>query len=308
MIQAIRYADRAEWKDIRRQYIGGSDAAAVIGLNPYKSGYALWAEKTGRIPEFGGNITTRVGAYLEDLVAHMFEEETGKKVRRLNRTLINDEYPFACANVDRVVIGEGAVLEIKTTNSPPALKKFRHGEYPETWYCQMTHYLAVGKYEKAYLAVLVGCRELLIFELERDEQEISALMDAEREFWQHVTDDTPPDADGSKSTSEALRSEHPEDDGESVELNAYVTDLARYMELKRQIGTLSGEADEIKNRICAFMGSAGEGYAGRYSVRYATQERRTFDAKRFAADFPGIDLSKYYNRSTSRPFRISETE
>ena len=203
-IREIKYASREEWLELRKGYIGGSDAGAVMGMNPYSSPFAVWAEKTGKVEGFAGNLTTKVGAYLEDLVAQLFTEETGKKVRRKNRMLVNDEFQWACADVDRLVVGEKALLEIKTTNSFPAMKKIRGGEYPEMWYCQMTHYLAVTGLEKAYLAVLVNCRDLRIFELERDEDEIAALMDAERAFWEKVTQDIPPEADGSEATTEAL--------------------------------------------------------------------------------------------------------
>lgn len=186
MIKKLEWADHDEWLAIRKQYIGGSDAGAIVGMNPYKSAYALWAEKTGKVAEFEGNITTEVGAYLEELIARMFEHETGKKVRRCNFTLVNDAYPWAEANVDRMVVGEDAILEIKATNSPPNMRLIKGGEFPDMWYCQMTHYLAVTGKAKAYLAVLVNCREFKIFELERDEEEIASLMAAESRFWDCV--------------------------------------------------------------------------------------------------------------------------
>ena len=74
MINEIGYKDKAEWLALRKQLgVGGSDAGAVIGLNPFKSAYTLWAEKTGRIPEFEGNLTTEAGSYLEEFVAKLFE-------------------------------------------------------------------------------------------------------------------------------------------------------------------------------------------------------------------------------------------
>ena len=67
MTNEIAYNSKEEWLSLRRQLgVGGSDASAVIGFNPYKSAYTLWAEKTGRIPEFEGNLITEVGSYLED--------------------------------------------------------------------------------------------------------------------------------------------------------------------------------------------------------------------------------------------------
>ena len=225
MCKEIAYNNKEEWLSLRRHFIGGSDAGAVVGLNPYKSAYTLWAEKTGKTPEFEGNLITEVGSYLEDFVAKLFEKESGKKVRRKNRMLVNADYPFACADVDRVIVGENAILECKTTNSFPAMKKFKNGEYPESWYCQMTHYLAVGGYDKAYLAVLIGCREFKIFELVRDEEEIKALMNAEADFWDKVEKNIAPSVDGAESTSDTISTLYPESNDNTVSLMAYEADL-----------------------------------------------------------------------------------
>lgn len=306
MIKEIAYISKEEWLSIRKGYIGGSDAGAVVGLNPYKSAYALWAEKTGKIPEFEGNTTTRVGSYLEELVAKMFTEETGKNVRRKNRILVNEDYPFACADVDRLIVGEKALLEIKTTNSPVAMKKFKNGEYPESWYCQMTHYLAVTGLEKAYLAVLIECRDFKIFELERDEEEITALMNAEKDFWNLVNTDTPPTADGMASTSETLTALYPQSNGETVDLFGYENDLAQYMAISAQIKALEAQKDEMANKVKAFLGEAGKGENERFRVSWTTSERKTFDTKRFALENADINLDRYYKVSSTRTFRVIE--
>lgn len=305
MIKEITYKDKAEWLSLRGNYIGGSDAGAVVGLNPYKSTYALWAEKTGQTPPFNGNVITEVGSYLEALVADMFMRETGKRVRRKNRMMVNDAYPFACADVDRVVVGENAVLECKTTNSPPAMRKFKHGEYPESWYCQMMHYMAVGGYERAYLGVLIGCREFQWFVLDRDEEEIRALMEAESEFWQMVLDKKPPAPDGSKSSTDTLSLLLPDSNEDVVSLFSYDGDLGRYLEIADQIKVLKTEQDEIANHIKAFMGDAGRGESEKYRISFSTQTRNLFDAKRFKADHPDIDLAQYYNVSKARPFKVT---
>ena len=109
---------RAEWLEERRKGIGGSDAAAVAGLNPWKSAAAVYLEKVGEVePEELSSERIRVGHDLEDYVARRFCEATGKKVRRNNYMLHHDEYPFLLADVDREVVGENAILECKTTNS-----------------------------------------------------------------------------------------------------------------------------------------------------------------------------------------------
>lgn len=306
MVKNIKYKDREEWLAIRRDYIGGSEAGCVVGMNPYKSAYALWAEKTGRIPEFEGNIATTVGAYLEDLVAHMFQDETGKTVKRHNATMVNDKYPFACANVDRLIVGEKALLEIKTTNSLPNMRKIKGGEFPDTWYCQVVHYLAVTELEKAYLAVLVNCREFHVFELERDEAEISSLMGAEREFWSCVTNNTPPAPDGSESTSEAISAMYPESNDNEVNLMAYDSDLRQYIAIGNQIKELQTIQKEHANKVKAFMNESGKGFSDGFKVSWVSSERRTFDTKRFAAEHPEIDLSDYYNTTATRTFKVTE--
>ena len=308
MIMEINYSNKAEWLSLRKNYIGGSDAGAVVGLNPYKSAYALWAEKTGKVPEFEGNLITEVGSYLEEFVATLFERETGKKVRRKNRMMVNEDYPWACADVDRTVVGENSIVEIKTTNSFPAMRKFKNGEYPESWYCQMTHYLAVGGYDKAYLAVLIGCREFKIFELERDESEIAALMAEEEKFWKLVETETPPAADGAASTSETISTLYPDSNDETVSLVAYEKDLQQYMALTAQIKELETLKDEMANRVKAFMGESGKGETSSYKVSWTSSERKTFDAKKFAADHKDMELSEYYKISSYRTFKVTEAK
>lgn len=306
-IKEFEFKNHEEWLSIRSKYIGGSDSGAVVGMNPYKSRYTLWAEKTGKIPEFQGNITTKVGAYLEQLVADMFEEETGKKVRKKNRTMVNEEYPFACANVDRLVVGEKALLEIKTTNSLPLMKKLRSSdEFPEAYYAQVVHYLAVTGLEKAYLAVLINCREFKVYELERDQAEIDALMGAEKEFWKLVENDTPPAADGDASTSETLTTLYPESNGETVNLFGFDNDLKQYTDLQAQIKALTALKDEMANKVKEYMKEASRAESDKFKVSWASSVRRTFDAKRFASDHPDMDLEDYYKETSSRIFKVTE--
>lgn len=294
-----------EWKELRSHYIGGSDAAAVVGLNAFSSPYSLWAEKTGKVPGFAGNLATEVGTYLEEFVAQKFAEETGKKVRRSNQSYFNSDYPFAIANIDREIVGEDAGLEIKTTDSM-SLKKFKNGEYPANYYCQCVHYMAVTGKQRWYLAVLIGNKEFKWFTIDRDDAEISALMAAEAEFWELVKTDTPPGVDGTQATTEALKAVYADNDDSIVDLSAYSASLRQYMELKKQIKELEAMADEAVNRIKQFMGTSGGGECDGFRVSWRTQSRRTFDSKRFSVENPDVDLDDYYKTTDARVFRVSE--
>lgn len=305
MIKKIPYANHDEWLKIRSQYIGGSDAGAVVGLDEYKSPYSLWLEKRGEIPPFEGNITTKVGGYLEELVAQMFTEETGKKVRKQNYTLVNDKYPWAAANVDRLIVGEKALLECKTTNSFPVMRKVKNGEFPARWFCQVMHYLMVTELEKAYLAVLINCRDFKVFEIERDEDEIKALMEAEQAFWDRVQSNTQPDFNGSGSDTEAVSKMYPGDDADNmIDLFGMETDLLCYQELNRQIKELKRKQEQHKLRLCDAIGNNLGGFINGTKVTWKPQEYRSFQAEAFKKAHPGIDLDSFYKVSTLRTFKI----
>lgn len=304
-ITKVKTASREEWKELRSHYIGGSDAAAVVGLNAFSSPYALWAEKTGKVHGFSGNLATEVGTYLEEFVAQKFAAETGKKVRKCNQSFFNSDYPWAIANIDREIIGEDAGLEIKTT-SEMNMKKFKGGEYPANYYCQCVHYLAMTGKLRWYLAVLIGNRDFRWFTIERDEAEIAALMAAEADFWELVKNNTPPVADGSQATTAAIKTIYAESSGDTVDLTLENTALAQYISLRKQIAELEAMRDEAANKIKSFMGDAGGGECDGFRVSWKSSTRRTFDSKRFAKENPGLDLTGYYKETSTRTFLVTE--
>lgn len=304
-ITKVKTASREEWLKLRSQYIGGSDAAAVVGLNPFSSPYALWAEKTGQIPCFAGNLATEVGTFLEEFVAQKFAAETGKKVRKCNQSFLNSDYPFAIANIDREIVGEDAGLEIKTT-SELNMKKFKGGEYPAKYYCQCVHYIAMTGKQRWYLAVLIGNRDFQWFTIERDEAEIAALMGAEADFWELVKNRTPPVADGSRATTDAIKTIFAESSEDTVDLTLKLPALLQYIDLGKQIAELETLRDEAANRIKSFMGDAGGGECDGYRVSWKSSTRRTFDSKKFAKENPGLDLTGYYKETSARTFRVTE--
>ena len=308
MIKEIAFNNHEEWLEIRKKYIGGSDAAAVVGLNSFSSPYTVWADKLGKLPPKEDNEAMRLGRDLEDYVAKRFTEQTGKKVRRKNFILWNSDYPFAHANVDRLIVGENAGLECKTT-SVLNLKNFKNGEFPENYYVQCMHYMAVTGYKKWYLAVLILGKEFKVFEIERDEEEIKALMQAERDFWACVEKGEPPMIDGSEATTNTIKTVLAEsNDDTPVNLFAYDSTLEQYIALSKQIKELENLRDEMANKVKVFMDSSAKGESNKFKVSFASTLRQSFDSKRFAKDNPNIDLSDYYKTSTYRTFKVSAKE
>ena len=294
-----------EWLEHRQKSIGGSDASAILGMNTYCSPYTVWADKVGKLPPKDDNEAMRLGRDLEEYVAKRFTEETGKKVRKENNIIINPDFPFAHANVDRMVIGEDAGLECKTT-SVMNLKRFRNGEYPENYYCQAMHYLMVTGAKRWYLAVLILGAGFKVFVIERDEGEIKALAKSEEAFWEYVKNNTPPQTDGSESTNETLAAIYPESNENTVNLFAYEDSLKQYIAIGKQIDELKKLKEQMANNVKAFMGEAGRGESNNFKVSWSSSLRSTFDHKKFASDNPNLDLTQYYKSSTTRTFRVSE--
>jgi putative phage-type endonuclease len=294
-----------EWLEHRRKSIGGSDASAIIGMNNYSSPYTVWADKLGKIPPKEDNEAMRLGRDLEDYVAKRFTEETGKKVRRENNILINPDIPFAHANVDRMIVGEDAGFEAKTT-SALNVKRFKNGKYPENYYAQCVHYMMVTGCQRWYLGVLVLGVEFKWFVIERDEGEIEALRKSEADFWEYVKLGQAPMTDGTDSTSETLRTIYPESNGDEVNLMAFENDLQQYMTLSSLLDDVKRQKEEVANKIKAYMGEASKGEGSKYRVSWSSSIRSTFDHKRFAADNPGVDLTDYFKSTPTRTFKVNE--
>lgn len=300
---------KAEWTALRSDTIGGSDAAAILGLSPYKSPYALWAEKTGKVvPEdISGMEAVRLGTDLEEYVARRFTEQTGKKVRRENYTVFRDDMPFAHANYDRLIVGERAGLECKTTNALQ-LSKFKNGEFPATYYCQCVHYLMVSGLDRWYLAVLVLGIGFHVFVIERDEGEINALREAEAAFFRQMQEDEAPALDGAGSTLDALNAEFPQaEPGTEMDLTAWAGDLAILESCNQQIKALEDKKAAAQARLMEALGDTERGSFGAYAVTWKNQVRNTFDKKKWERDHGPIP-EKYMKTSENRVFRFRKGE
>ena len=202
---------REEWLTLRKQGIGGSDAGAVCGLNPYVSPMDVYMDKmTEVIPEQNrDNEAMRLGRDLEQYVAERFCEETGLKVRRSNNMYVHPEYPFMLADVDRLIVGKenGLIgLECKTA-SPYSADKWKDGKVPAHYLAQCYHYMAVLNAKAWYIAVVIYGREFKFVRIERDEEVIRNLIRLEQDFWQdHVKAGVMPDPDGSVAANDFINS------------------------------------------------------------------------------------------------------
>lgn len=283
-------AKKAGWLETRRTGIGGSEAAAVLGLCPWLTPYALWAQKTGLIdPPARESILMEWGKKLEPLVAEAYAQETGRKLLNYGEFHVfrNSRHPFLVCTADRGIreipgkSGKG-ILEIKTTNA------FRahdwDEEVPPVCRIQIQHNLLVTDRSWGSAAVLIGGSDFRWVDAERDNNFCRLLLEKEEEFWDLVQKGEPPDVDGSEVTTEALRRLYPTDNGLSVKLpdEALIWDR-HYREAQEIIDYWEKVKNEIRNRLVAAMGEASIGVlpdgGGAYSYKLVHKKEYTVPPK-----------------------------
>lgn len=318
---STRGMSREEWLEERRKSLGGSDMGAVLGLNKYRSPYTVWAEKTGRIGEEPENEAMRIGRDLEPYVASRFEEVSRKGVRRMNYLLRREDCPHLHANIDRQILGESSGLECKTA-SALNLKRYKGGDFPESYYAQCVTYLAVTGWARWYLAALVLGKGFYCYQITTvpddyvpgwcessvyiSPDEIAALKRCAADFWHdYVEADSPPPMDGDASTTEALETIY-EGGGGEVELFGRERLVEQYQYLMSRKKAIEKGADAIKQQLMNDLGDNERGYCGRFTVDWKGQSRQTFDARAFAKDHPDMDLSSYYKTTNFRKFAVKE--
>lgn len=298
-----------KWRELRKQGIGGSDAASIAGQNPYRSKFTTYYDKLGQLPEQEESEAIRLGHDLEEYVAERFTKKTGKKVKNCNYILRSKEYPFMLANVDRMVVGENAVLEVKTTRNYDKYD-YANGEYNSSYYTQVLHYMAVGGFTKAYIAIYELGVNLYVIEIDRNEtveQDIQALTELEKQFWEeNVVQKIPPVPTGIENDSKFIATAYQANEElPTVDLTALDKQLEEIVALKAQKTALEAEITERENLVKTTLAEATRGESERFKISWKPVTRMLVDSKRLKAENP--ELYKQFSRpSVSRKFDLTE--
>ena len=302
-----------DWQAYREKQkgIGGSDVATILGLNPYKSVFTLWLEKTGQIePPVLNNEYIEWGNILEPVIREKFAKETGFEVEENHWVMLHDQHDFMVANVDGEVTdpqfaGEKGVLEIKTAGERMR-DQWENGP-PNHYMLQLQHYLAVLDYSYGYVAVLIGGNTFKYYLVERDDYVIDNIIQAEAEFMEMVENGVAPEISGHASDSDYLASAFPEDNGEIGELSDILEVYAKqYFSLQEQMKILQEEADYLKNLIKYEMKDFRILKSDDIRVNMPTIKKVSFDAKQFEKDHPEL-YQKYKNKETTyRSFLVKK--
>ena len=299
-------ATHDEWLEARKQGIGGSDMAAILGYNKYRDAVSVWLDKRGELPPVEENEPMYWGNVLEEVVAQEFAKRTGWKVRNNNYTLQSIEHPYLLANIDREIVGVDAGLECKTAN---AFKRdeWEGDEVPTSYYIQCQHYMAVTGKSSWWIACLLGGNTFIYKEIPRNEEVIEAIIREGKVFWDMVQNGTVPAVTGSESSAEVLKTMYSKSNKKTIELddvainyiNQYKTADAKEKEAK------SAKA-EAGNIIKSLLGENEIGIVGEFKVTWGMRKgKTTFNTEAFQEDYP--ELYKQYlvkGEDTRSTFRV----
>ncbi len=325
---------REQWLDYRKQGIGGSDCAAIMGFSPFCTKRDLYYDKIGLQPamdeEEGNWVAKEVGHRLEDLVAEIFSQKTGLKVFPIRKMFRHPLYPFMLADVDFFIEfpdGHYGILECKTTNYN-CQDKWKNDTTPVNYEYQGRHYMAVMNLNEVYFACLYGNNEdeFFIRHMERD-MDIEEDMIAEEEyFWtEHVLKKAePPYTEKPDLVLESIRKHYgPADkDADSVKLSRTLAkNLEEYLARKAEKSALEAQIkkleEQMKSSYAGVVEELGVSCRGvlktgtsEYEVTYNPMYRTGIDKKgleKLKINHPDV-YDDYVSVSESRRFSVKKKE
>ena len=287
-----------EWYELRRTGIGGSDAAAVLGMSKCKTPYQVWREKVygERQPDNG---QFERGRDLESFIRGKYVWETGKSVV-MPSFLRLPEFPYICGNLDGVIHGDRKVVEFKTS-----LFDDWGDEPPIEYVLQCQHYLFITGYDETDLVVLIlSTWKIKTFHIHSDAELQKLMVENYQKFWKHVEDKTPPEP----VNCEDLKKMFPSSLSNSKTLSATAIDACKSIkEMKKQVADLQGAIEELEFQIKNELQDSDTGVDadGKTICTWKTSKpRQTIDSARLKAEEPGIYNSFLKQGTSSRTFLI----
>lgn len=289
----------------RTKYLGGSDIGAILGLSPYKTPLDVWLEKTGKQVNLVDNLPIRFGTFAESFVANEYAKATGTILIEHPKAISHPEHPFLQGHIDRFIASDpssrlfaedGActashLLECKTA-SPFMQHQWGEAgsdEVPMSYLAQCHWYLCMTQLERCDLAVLFGNADFKIFQIHRDAELESTLLEAAITFWQnHVLTDMPPDAKTISDYQKLFAKEVPGKIIEATEQTYLLIDKAK--EVNAVINSKEQELEEIKKSLMEQMQEAQElTYQGKVIATWKRPKASfRFDSKRFESEYPEL--------------------
>lgn len=245
-----------EQKALRLDYITGSDAAIICGASKWCTPYQLWEYKTKRAvaPDISSKPHVKAGIMLEGAIREWLSEEIGKVIVPSTGMAFHGKAFWMAGNVDGYVMGESAIVEVKTASSDEGWGPNGSNIIPRHYLLQVAHYMAVTNTAKCYVAVLIRGVDFRYYVIDRDLELEGDLIEKEGAFWECVTHDTPPDA---INTDDLVRMYSRSDAFITKPTNDSINEQLQLYRANKAVLDNCGELDtRLKNVICSYMQDA----------------------------------------------------
>lgn len=311
----------------RRAYLGGTDAAAIVGISPWATPLTVYLDKTQpEAREDRETMAMRRGLVLERFIAAEFCRTHPGLVTYHPKPVLRTDWGFpAGASLDFYVARAErprtpiAMLETKTAMSyysrrqwaePSPDRLLEEGDLPDAYYTQVQWYLAVTELPLAYAAADTGDDSLTVVPIHPNERVQARLIDACRAFWtEHVEVGVAPEPSGSDRDGEALQRMWPDTVPEpTVTIEDELADLmvSDYLAHEFKAKEHKAAADKAKQQLQALMGENERAQVGSWLLSWKPVTASRIDSKRLRAERPEI-AAAYSTESTSRRFAVKET-
>lgn len=286
----------------RNKIIGGSDVAAILGLNRYKTAYEVWEEKKHSIKTFDGNAATEWGKKLEPVIIAHFEQINNVKVFDNNERYISKEYDFLGCHPDGIctINNENVLIEVKTVSTDAF--KFWGNELPLEYYCQVQHNLNVLGLTKAkFIYLVLDSRYYGEIEISYDKEYAESVQKFLVKWWnEYIIGDNTPIKTVTDYEKENPEVKMVEADEETAKKH---TEL---IELKAKIKELETQKEAIEDFLKLKIGDATDLMYGLNTIAtWRPQTKVTVDTKKLKEELPETFL-KYATEKTSRTFLVKQ--
>lgn len=306
-----------EQEQTRLTGLGGSDAAAALGLSPWKTPYQLWLEKRGLAVDERETARMRLGKRIEDVIAEDFAADASMQLQRVTTTLRSPDHRWMVAHIDRAVINPqiakrvrwngrrlttDSILEAKLVSTWAINQWGEEGtdEVPAYYLTQGVHYLVVTGVELCHFGAWCDGR-LRRYKLRRDPELIEMVVEGERAFMQLVEDGIEPPM----TTADDVAIRYYRDRGLTVEADDEVMATVQKLSQAKAAKEMAAEEEkEHKLAIKKYMGDAAMlTYKGMPLVTWKSpKDSVSFDEKRFAEENP--ELYAKYQRAVPNARRM----
>ena len=307
IIADTRKMTHADWLQMRKAGIGGSDCSAAVGLSRWKSPFQLWSEKTNRIVPAKAGEAAYWGSVMEPILrAEVAKRMPEAEVRECPFFLRSKAHPYMLANIDGYVRENGSFscLEIKTANAYAAVQDWQNG-LPIEYYCQVMHYMAVTGMSSAYVAVLLGGNTFEIQKIERDEDIICHIIQMEEHFWyEHMLKDTPPEA--TAKDNEVLGQLYPKSEERAIELPETAKEILTDYEKACHDLALAKEAkEEAEAKLKMMMADAEVGIIDSYKISWKNVSTTRLENKKVKSLLTEDQVKECSTTSVTRKFTVA---